>query len=315
MRLRLPLGLLVAATLIAGASGACSGDDDEALACPEPTLTDGPHTLEVDGAERTYHLNIPPRLTAPTPVVLSLHGLGGSAASQESLTGMATAGVARGFIVVTPESNRPDRGWALPGIDGGDADVRFLDELLDAVEDGLCVDPDREYATGASNGAGLAVATACALPGRLAGIAPVAGVSLQLPCADASPLTLVAFHGTDDTVIPYAGGTPVLVGPVADSSELAEGLDETQLAPVDQVVAAWADGFGCAPAVLAKPAMDVAHATYAPCDERVRVELYTVTGGGHTWPGGLPVPSLGVTTSSISATQLILDAFSRPTSR
>ena len=314
MRRRLPLGLLVAVALIVGASAACSGDD-KASACPKPTLTDGPHTLEVDGAERTYHLNIPPRLTAPAPVVLSLHGLGGRAAAQEALTGMATAGVARGFIVVTPESNRPDRGWALPGIDGGDADVRFLGALLDAVEDGLCVDPDREYATGASNGAGLAVAAACALPGRLAGIAPVAGVSLQLPCADTDPLTLVAFHGTDDPVIPYAGGLPVLVGPAADSSELAEGLGDTQLAPVDQVVATWADGFGCAPAVVDPPTMDVAHATYAHCDGRVRVELYTVAGGGHTWPGGLPMPNLGATTRSLSATQLILDAFSRPTSR
>ena len=112
-------------------------------------------------------------------------------------------------------------------------------------------------------------------------------------------------------MIPYAGGAPVLVGPVAESSELAEGLDETQLAPVDQVVATWAEGFGCAPAVADQPAEDVAHATYAECDEGVQVELYTVAGGGHTWPGGLPVPSLGTTTSSISATQLILDAFSR----
>ncbi len=310
MRPRLLVGLFVAVALVAGAGGACSGDDD-ASGCESPSLADGPQTLEVDGAERTYHLNIPPGLTAPAPVVLSLHGLGGSAASQEGLTGMANAGVARGFIVVTPESNRPDLGWALPGIEGGDADVRFLGALLDAVEHGLCVDPDREYAVGASNGAGLALATACAYPGRLAGIAPVAGVSLQIPCADRDPLTLVAFHGTDDTVIPYTGGVPVLVGPVAESSALAERLDETPLAPVDQVVATWAEGFGCGPAVADQPAEDVARATYPECEEGVQVELYTVAGGGHTWPGGLPVPSLGSTTSSISATQLILDAFSR----
>jgi polyhydroxybutyrate depolymerase len=46
--------------------------------------------------------------------------------------------------------------------------------------------------------------------------------------------------------------------------------------------------------------------TYEGCD----VTLCTVDGGGHTWPGGLPVPTLGATTTDISATDAMWTFFS-----
>jgi polyhydroxybutyrate depolymerase len=41
------------------------------------------------------------------------------------------------------------------------------------------------------------------------------------------------------------------------------------------------------------------------------VSYCTVDGGGHTWPGGLPVPAMGKTTNELSATDAMWDFFSR----
>jgi polyhydroxybutyrate depolymerase len=49
---------------------------------------------------------------------------------------------------------------------------------------------------------------------------------------------------------------------------------------------------------------------YRGCRSGTGVELYTVTGGGHTWPGtGIDVPMNGHTTQDINAADLILDFF------
>ena len=49
---------------------------------------------------------------------------------------------------------------------------------------------------------------------------------------------------------------------------------------------------------------------YRGCDRREdgRV-LYSVTNGGHTWPGSLDVPRLGHVTDDVNAADLILDFF------
>jgi polyhydroxybutyrate depolymerase len=39
------------------------------------------------------------------------------------------------------------------------------------------------------------------------------------------------------------------------------------------------------------------------------VRLYTISGGGHTWPGPIEVSRLGATNRRLDATGLILDAF------
>lgn len=51
--------------------------------------------------------------------------------------------------------------------------------------------------------------------------------------------------------------------------------------------------------------------TYKACGAGVEVILCTVQNGGHTWPGGTPVPSLGNTTTDLSATDAMWDFFTR----
>jgi polyhydroxybutyrate depolymerase len=49
---------------------------------------------------------------------------------------------------------------------------------------------------------------------------------------------------------------------------------------------------------------------YPGCADGREVVLYTIEGGGHTWPGGPPVGrSVGRVTRDLRATPLILDFF------
>ena len=49
---------------------------------------------------------------------------------------------------------------------------------------------------------------------------------------------------------------------------------------------------------------DVTRREYTHCANNATVALYTIHGGGHTWPGGKPMPEwmLGHTSQSIDAT-------------
>jgi polyhydroxybutyrate depolymerase len=157
-----------------------------------------------------------------------------------------------------------------------------------------------------SNGAIFSTVLACALPGRIAAIAPVAGVNGAPACAAGAPrVDVLAFHGTGDPVVPYLGGDYF-------SGVDASHSSDAQAQPVDEAVSRWAAFDGCGSPVAEEwVAQDVQHLTYPGCPQNGEVELYRVVGGGHTWPGALPVrlERLGATTNSIDATTLMLDFF------
>jgi polyhydroxybutyrate depolymerase len=48
---------------------------------------------------------------------------------------------------------------------------------------------------------------------------------------------------------------------------------------------------------------------YSDCDEGAEVIFYTIIGGGHTWPGGTPIPVVGKTSRDIDATEAMWDFF------
>src|SRR5262249_11450573 len=157
-------------------------------------------------------------------------------------------------IVVTPASDNAANSWTLPTL--GSKDTDFMRAIVDHVEATRCVDRAREVAAGISNGAGLADGLVCALDGRLAAIFPVAGVNILRPCPTAKPTTIVAFHGTADGLVPYAGGhlfTGIPGG--LDNPRLATLLPapvralyaRIQLEPVETVIAAYAQLFRCGP--------------------------------------------------------------------
>ncbi len=171
-------------------------------------------------------------------------------------------------------------------------DVRFISELIDTLEAAYNIDPTRIYANGLSNGGGMAFVLSCTLSDRIAAVGMVAAAQL-LPfswCTDRRPVPMIAFHGTADRAAPYNGG--------------ASWVTPRPFPDVRAWTANWAERNRCASQHIdSAVATDVIRREYTSCADGAAVVLYTVLEGGHTWPGGGPLPEwfVGTTSNSIDA--------------
>jgi polyhydroxybutyrate depolymerase len=142
----------------------------------------------------------------------------------------------------------------------------------------------------------MAFVLSCTLSDRIGAVGMV-GAAQTLPwrwCTDRRAVPMIAFHGTADPEVPYNGGSSWISDrPFPSTPRWAEN---------------WARRNGCGPdPVEARVAADVTRRAYTNCADDAAVVLYTVQGGGHTWPGGTPLPQwfVGRTTRSIDATRLM----------
>lgn len=260
-------------------------------------------TIVSSGQEREYLLHVPRSYDAgrPTPLVISMHGAAVWPAAQRDTSQWNRVADAAGVIVAYPSgtSGHGPRVWAVNREPGPTADVRFISDLIDELKANYNIDPARVYADGLSNGGGMAFALSCELSDRIAAVGMVAAAHLLdwSWCKDLNPVPMIAFHGTADPVTPYQGGvTWVAPRPFPDiptwTAKWAQ-RNRCESQPIDSVVAA-----------------DVTRREYPNC--AAAVELYTIRGGGHTWPGGRPLPEwfAGSTTRSIDASALMWAFFS-----
>ena len=249
--------------------------------------------------EREYLLHVPKSYdpTKPTPLVISMHGGAGWPAMQKETSRWNTLADSQGFIVVYPSgiSGRGPRAWHV-GPPGLARDVRFISDLIDTLKAAYNIDGARVYADGLSNGGGMAFVLSCTLSDRIAAVGMVASAQL-LPfdwCTDQRPVPMIAFQGTADRTVPYHGGKSwVAPGAFPDMPTWA---------------ADWARRNRCgAEPVESAVAADVTRLAYSNCADNAAVVLYTVNGGGHSWPGGGPLPEwlVGPTSRSIDATSLM----------
>jgi len=276
-----------------------------------PGLSD--HTIRSGGVVRHYELDVPASYDgrAPYAIVLGLHALTVSYQFVPSMTGF-DQGARYHFIGVAP-SGRLD--GTTPFWDAaptaGNYDVAFIAKLLDHLEATLCVDPSRVFSTGMSNGAQMSSLLACRLPDRITAIAPVSGEEFLTPC-DGRPVPIIAFHGSADPILPYAGGG--LNATKIASTFYWKGHPPAGLpAPlgIDASMRRWAAHNGCdARYAEERVAPHVVRRTWQHC--RATTVLYIVEGGGHSWPGK-PVPQFekrfGPGTTEIDATRLMFELF------
>ncbi len=253
------------------------------------------------GEKREYLLYVPQSYdaTRPTPLVLSLHGGAGWPVLQRDLSRWNRLAERHGFIVAYPAGHRLDgtgaRVWRARLGTEFTTDVRFISDLIDTLEQAYNIDPTRIYVNGLSNGGGMAFVLSCTLSDRIAAVGMVAAAQM-LPgswCTDHRPVPVISFHGTADAIVPYQGGT-TLVWP------------DGSFPDVSQWTASWARRNRCGgDAVESAIAADVTRRHYPGCAGGADVVLFTIHGGGHTWPGGGPLPEwfLGPTSHSIDATR------------
>ena len=192
-------------------------DAGAASACPAATLSAGDHreSVMVGGRTRSYLVHVPKSAaSAPgLPLVLDFHGYSRSAQSQKTGSGWLALGDAMGIVLVYPEGISSS--WNVGGCCGTAGtdnvdDVGFARALIAKLSGQLCIDARRIYASGVSNGAGIAARMACDAGDVFSGVALVSSDLRTEPCKPARPVTEIAFRGTADTLEPYEGGQ---VGP------------------------------------------------------------------------------------------------------
>lgn len=267
-------------------------------------------TLIHDGIGRSYIQHVPASYdgSQPVPLVLVFHGGGGKADGIVQSSGFNQLSDEKGFIVVYPNgtSRLGDKiltwnggtccGYAMTNnID----DVGFVRAIVTDLQANYQIDPQRIYATGLSNGGIMSYRLACEASDLFAAIGPVAGTLNYKQCAPSQPVAIIHFHGTDDTHLPYEGG----YGPASRV--------EVLFASVKESIDFWLAFNQCAPTPQAETFEDIQRDTYSDCAAGTAVELYTIIGGKHAWPGsaGPGWPGGDEPTQSISATQLIWEFF------
>ncbi len=269
-------------------------------AFPQPELTGSvvERRLEFAGLSRSFLVYVPRKVARPAPVLLVLHGTGGSAQRMRSDTAWAFELIAdrEGMLVVYPQGF--ERQWHdCRRVSTGSAPQRPVDDVgfLRAVVSRLAGDPalggrqidaDEVFAAGFSNGGHMAFRLALEAPDFVAGIAAIAA---SLP-ADANfacqpsgtAVPVMVIDGTEDPVSPYDGGEIWSLGSfnrrgAVRSAEATAGYF-SDLA-----------GYAEPPFEHRYPDADPRDGTVASrrvwsLENRPEVDLITIHGGGHTIP-------------------------------
>jgi polyhydroxybutyrate depolymerase len=272
-------------------------------------------SIDVDGITRTYYIHVPPAFdgASPLPLVLAFHGGGGKATMMHRVSKLTNTSDEHSFIVVYPDGLEKQWGdrRAMTGFDRK-GDLNFIRVLLNELERDYNVDPQRIYSTGISNGGFFSQDLAIAFPERIAAVASVAA-SVSLPVFNKvmppQPVPILFILGDKDPIVPYAGGVVML------GSE-----QRGNVVSAEESVTYWCKANHCtkagAPERIENPNVDdgtiAIRQSFDGDGQRNQVLLYTIEGGGHTWPSGwqyLGESFIGKTSRVINTNEVIWSFF------
>ncbi|KAF2807903.1 carbohydrate esterase family 1 protein [Mytilinidion resinicola] len=264
------------------------------------------------GRDRKYSIHLPVNYqkSKPYPLVLGFHGSDSVGLFFEADTKMSESRFSGNKIMVYPDGI----GGAWAGANYSKVsvaeDLQFVADLLDEIRGGYCIDNDRIYATGMSNGGGFVNTIACnEVGGEFAAFAPASGSYYtdndehHDECKPASsPLPLLEIHGGSDKSVHYEGGE-------------GEGGDEPA---IPDWLSWWAERNGCT-SVEQDDSFngDVHHITWT-CDGLETLQHWKVDDMGHCWASteiNFSQISVGEGPTHIQASDIIMkffDQFSKP---
>lgn len=236
------------------------------------------------------------------PLVTNWHGLGSNGPQQMAFSGYAELAEEEEFVVVAPtglvgSNTLTGANWELPqNQQAGRDDVQMAADLIDLVATMVCIDLDRVYATGMSNGGYFSSLLACRLNERIAAIFSVAAVMFPDDCQASRAMGVGAIHGTDDVVVPFGGGGVSVLG----QAPLFELVMPEQMKK-------FANEFDCEFTREKLVGRETRLTVYSSCKDGVEVRFWAVEGGGHTWPGSpfakVLEDRLGYSTDDFDATR------------
>lgn len=249
-------------------------------------------TLPHAGQPRSFLLHVPAsyRPAQPMPLVLALHGGGGSMdfMANDRHYGLISHSEQAGYLLALPNGTGA-LGNKLATWNAGRCcgkardeavnDVAFARAVVAWVQQRYTVSAGRVYAVGMSNGGMMAYRLACEAADLFAGIASVAGTDNTLTCQPSRPVAVLHIHARNDDHVLFNGGA----GPGAfrDDSKV------TDFTSVPATLQQWQVRNQC----HAQPvrSLTVAGAyceRYTGCAAGGALQLCVTEQGGHSWPGG-----------------------------
>ena len=258
------------------------------------SLSAGDHEFDLrhGGLDRSYFVHVPSRSgPGPVPVVIALHGGGGTAAQLKSEIGLDAIADREGFVAVYPDGTGPigdllhtwNAGFNCCGaaqrknVD----DVGFVRAVVADLAKRTGIDAERVAVTGHSNGAILAYRVAAEAADLVSVAAPVAGAMALEKFAPSGTVAIFHIHSADDPRALYEGGEGLPFPGTSRTAAHEAVLDGLR---------AWAAVNGCEQTwheteVLDDGAQSLSRFEYDGCDGGARVSHVRLSGVGHGWPG------------------------------
>lgn len=271
-------------------------------------------SIELGDSTREYLLHLPRSYNASDnfPLVIALHGYTDNPRLMEFYSGLSKKADREDFVVVYPYGTKSSSDKNLSwnggsccgnGVLSNVEDVKFINSLTDELIKKYKVDAKRIYIAGFSNGGLLAYRIASETPERYKAIAVVSGsiggkVYNKLPPYiipnPKKPISVLLMHGMKDSRIPYNGGLNEI-----KNGDFKSFKDSSDL---------WIKSNNCKGVLKTENKISI-NELYENCEDKTRIELYSVKESGHMWFGGIGELVKNLKGESISATDTIWDFF------
>lgn len=241
--------------------------------------------IQLGGYNRNYTIVLPSNFNTANkyPVLLALHGGGGSGKQCEKAYSLTNTADKNGYIVVYPDGIQKKgliklRTWNA-GTCCGDAveknvnDVEFISTIIDELIRNYSSDSTKIFVTGMSNGGMMAYKLACEIPQKIKGIAVVSGTMVTNKVYNnLLPVPILHIHSIKDKRVPLAGG---------------KGISGYYFPSVDSVLSVWKKVNKCDEndkQIIR--GVDFTNYKWFNKDGKLMIDYYLTEDGGHSWPQG-----------------------------
>lgn len=253
-------------------------------------------TTTFQGIEREYYISIPDSLAEGKPLILCLHGYGGSA--EKYRPEMEQAALRHGYAICYPQGCKAPKGktgWNVryPKQEGMTTDdIAFMLQLAATIPAEYGLDSSNVFFSGMSNGGEMCYIMAYTHPYAFKAIASVAGLQMGWTLDELSPVGHVPFmeiHGTGDMTSRWNGdpgneygwgaylAVPAAVANIV-SMNACRSYSRTELPLLREEAILDEEG-----KVAKRASKPVILHRYANGAEGTEVLLYEVVGGSHSW--------------------------------
>ncbi len=248
---------------------------------------DGTGTLVSGSITRSFAFHCPGTSVAPNlPVMLVLHGDGGTGAGIKGYSGFDAVSNTQNFLAVYPDAKNSS--WNryadnVPGDAGlnnpsAPDDVLFISDLISYLCNTYQINSQKVYVTGHSAGGFMSYNLALQLPNKIAAFCPVAGslwgdntfINTYLSSASYVEVPIYHIHGDADATVSYPdpNHTPAAWGEWPLSGIAYQNCNQSTYTSTTSIITNSVTRLSfCAPTSAVK-----------------EVSLIRIHGGGHNWP-------------------------------